>query len=104
MAVLLLPADPTRFRFNLGVRTLEAGAAATLTVRDAAGAVVTTASRSFLTAYHEQQSAAAFLAAAALPAGGSIGISVTSGVAIFYGATVDNTTGDPSLRMARAAP
>jgi hypothetical protein len=45
----------------------------------------------------EQQSAAAFLAAAALPAGGSIGISVTSGAAIFYGATVDNRTGDPNL-------
>lgn len=32
---------------------------------------------------------------------GSISIAVSSGGAIFYGATVDNTTGDPSLQIAR---
>jgi TolB protein len=99
--VLLLPADSTRFRFNFGVRSLETGAAATLTVRDAAGAVVTTSSRTFPATYHEQQGAAAFLGVSSLPAGGSISISVTEGAAIFYGATVDNTTGDPSLQVAR---
>jgi streptogramin lyase len=102
--VLLLPADLTRFRFNLGVRTLESGAVATVTLRDAAGAVVTTVSRSFAATYHEQQSAGAFLGVATLPAGGSITITVSAGAAIFYGATVDNTTGDPSLQIARASP
>jgi hypothetical protein len=101
---LLLPADLTRFRFNMGVRTLEAGATATLTLRNAAGAVVTTLSRAFPATYHEQQSAGAFLGVTTLPAGGSISIAITSGAAIFYGATVDNTTGDPSLQVARAAP
>jgi hypothetical protein len=86
------------------VRTLEAGATATLTLRNAAGAVVTTLSRAFLATYHEQQSAGAFLGVTTLPAGGSISIAITSGAAIFYGATVDNTTGDPSLQVARAAP
>jgi hypothetical protein len=102
--VLLLPADLTRFRFNMGLRTLESGASATLTLRDAAGAVVTTVSRSFPATYHEQQTAASFLGVSSLPSGGSITIAVTSGSAIFYGATVDNTTGDPSLQIARAAP
>jgi streptogramin lyase len=102
--VLLLPADLTRFRFNIGVRTLESGAAATLTVRDSAGAVVTTISRSFTATYHEQRTAAAFLGVAELPAGGSVTIAVASGSAIFYGATADNTTGDPSLQVARPAP
>jgi streptogramin lyase len=102
--VLLLPADLARFRFNLGVRTLEAGAAATLTVRNASGAVVATVSRTFAATYHEQQSAAALLGVSSLPAGGSLTIAVTSGSAIFYGATVDNTTGDPSLQVARPAP
>jgi streptogramin lyase len=102
--VLLLPADLTRFRFNMGVRTLEAGAAATLTLRDASGAIVATVSRTFPATYHEQQSAAAFLAVSSLPAGGSVTIALASGSAIFYGATVDNTTGDPSLQIARAAP
>jgi streptogramin lyase len=102
--VLLLPPDVTRFRFNLGLRTLQAGATATLTLRDAAGTVVMTVSRAFSATYHEQQSAAAFLGVSSLPAGGSLSISVTNGAAIFYGATVDNTTGDPSLQIARAAP
>jgi streptogramin lyase len=102
--VLLLPADLTRFRFNLGVRTLEAGAAATLTLRDASGAMVTTLSRAYPATYHEQQNAAAFLGVGTLPPGGSISIAVSAGAAIFYGATADNTTGDPSLQIARAAP
>jgi virginiamycin B lyase len=102
--VLLVPADPTRFRFNLGVRTLAAESAATLTLRDASGAVVKTLSRAFPTNYHEQRSAEEFLGVSTLPAGGSIGISIDSGSAIFYGATVDNTTGDPSLQVARPAP
>ena len=100
--VLLLPADVTRFRFNLGVRTLEAGATATLTVRDASGAAVATVPRAFPATYHEQQSASAFLGVSTLPAGGSITITVSAGAAIFYGATVDNRTGDPSLQIARA--
>jgi streptogramin lyase len=102
--VLLLPADLTSFRFNLGVRTLGAGAAATLTRRDAAGVVVATVSRAVPATYHEQQSASAFLGASTLPAGGSISIAVSAGAAIFYGATVDNRTGDPSLQIARATP
>jgi streptogramin lyase len=101
---LLVPADPTRFRFNLGVRTLEAESTATLTLRDASGAVVKTLSREFPATFHEQRSAGEFLGVSTLPAGGSIGISMTSGSAIFYGATVDNTTGDPSLQVARPAP
>ena len=101
---LLVPADPTRFRFNVGVRTLETESTATLTLRDASGAIVKTLSREFPESYHEQRSAGEFLEVSALPAGGSIGISMTSGSAIFYAATVDNTTGDPSLQVARPAP
>jgi sugar lactone lactonase YvrE len=100
---LLVPADPARFRFNLGVRTLATESTATLTLRDASGAIVKTVSRAFPPTYHEQRSAGEFLGVSTLPAGGSIGISMTSGSAIFYGATVDNTTGDPSLQVARPA-
>lgn len=102
--VLLLPADPTNFRFNVGVRTLEEGATATLALRDSAGAVVATVSRSLPATYHEQQTASALLGVATLPQGGSIAITPTAGAAIVYGATVDNTTGDPSLQVARPAP
>jgi virginiamycin B lyase len=99
--VLLLPADPTSFRFNVGVRTLEEGATATLTLRDSTGSVVTTLSRAFPGTHHEQQSASALFGVPSLPPGGSIEITPTAGAAIVYGATVDNTTGDPSLQIAR---
>ena len=104
LGVLFLPADLTRFRFNLGVRTLEAGATATLTLRDAGGGVVATVARTLPATYHEQQSAAGFLGVSTLPPGGGLTITVNAGAAIFYGATVDNTTGDPSLQVARASP
>jgi streptogramin lyase len=98
---LILPADLARLRLNIGVRSLAAKASATLTLRDAAGSMVAIVPRTFAETYHEQQSAAEFLGVTALPAGGSITIAVTEGAAIFYGATVDNTTGDPSLQIAR---
>jgi len=104
LGVLLLKADLTNFRFNLGVRTLDGGATVTMTLRDPSGAIVTTVSRAFPATYHEQQSASAFLGVSTLPAGSSIEITVGSGAAIFYGATVDNRTGDPSLQIARATP
>jgi streptogramin lyase len=100
--VLLLPSDLTGFRFNLGVRTLEAGAVATLVVRDSGGAmIIATVSRAFPATYHEQLGGSAFFGVATLPAGGSIEIAVSAGAAIFYGATVDNRTGDPSFQIAR---
>ena len=102
--VLLTPPDFAVARFNVGVRTLEDGASVTFTLRDAAGAVVGSPNRSLPSNYHQQQDAAGFLSVLALPSGGSITITVNSGAAIVYGATVDNRTGDPSLQIARATP
>ena len=101
-AVLLLPVDPVNFRFNVGARTLADGATLTLTLRDSAGAVVTTVSRALPPTYHEQQSASTLLGVASLPPGGAIEITPTAGAAILYGATVDNRTGDPSFQIARS--
>ncbi len=100
LGVLLLPADPVNFRFNVGVRTLAEGTAITLTLRDSTGTAVTSVSRAFPATYHEQQSASEFLGVPSLPAGGSIEIDTTVGAAIVYGATVDNRTGDPSFQIA----
>ena len=102
--VLLIPPDFTVTRFNVGVRTLEDGASVTFTLRDAAGSVVGSRIRVLPSNYHEQQDAAGFLAIRELPPGGSISITVTSGAAIVYGATVDNRTGDPSLQIASVSP
>ncbi len=97
---LIAPADPTHFRMNIGVRTFFSGATLTAIQRDASGAVVRTASKSYDPTWFEQQPAETFLGGP-LGANDSIQISVSSGGAIVYGATVDNTTNDPSAQFAR---
>ena len=101
--VLLIPPDLSAARFNVGVRTLDDGASLTFTLKNAAGTSVGSTSRVFPPNYHEQQDGARFLGGA-MPAGGSISITVSSGAAIIYGATVDNRTGDPSLQIANVSP
>jgi hypothetical protein len=102
--VLLIPPDLTVARFNAGVRTLGEGASVTLSLKNAAGMLVGSRTRALPPNYHEQQDAAGILGVFDVPPGGSISISVDSGAAIVYGATVDNRTGDPSLQIARATP
>jgi streptogramin lyase len=101
-AVLLVPSDLTDFRLNLGVRTLNADVTLTVTVRYSYGGIAAVVSKFFPPVYHQQQPADTFLDGFSPPPGGSITVSVEAGAAIFYGATVDNRTGDPSLQIARA--
>jgi photosystem II stability/assembly factor-like uncharacterized protein len=102
--VLLIPADLTVARFNVGIRTLEEGASVNIAVYDAAGAAVGFSTRVFPPNYHEQQDALGFVRVLEVPPGGSISMFVNSGAAIVYGATVDNRTGDPSLQIASWSP
>ena len=100
--VLLIPPDLSVARFNIGVRTLEDGGSVTFALRNAGGAVVQSTTRDFPGSYHEQRDVSQFLVGP--PPGGSISITVTSGAAIVYGATVDNRTGDPSLQIVSVSP
>jgi hypothetical protein len=99
--VLIAPDDVTRFRLNIGIRTLEQGAAMTIVVRDREGIVLKTLDRAFGPTSFEQTSSSGFLLGLALTGGESISIHLTSGSAFIYGATTDNTTNDPSLQFAR---
>jgi PAP2 superfamily. len=96
---LLAPQDLQRFRFNIGVRTLSAGASMTVTVRDKTGA----SRRSFSVAYPGdfffQLSANAFLGLSLQPED-SIRFVLTSGRAVVYGASADNTTQEPDIFIA----
>ncbi len=97
---LIAPTDTAHFRFNMGVRTFLSGAFITLKVHDATGAVVHTVTKTYQPTYFEQQSSDTFLGYVLQP-NDTIEISVSSGSAVVYGATTDNTTNDPSLQYAR---
>ncbi len=101
--VLVAPADLSAFRFNIGLRTLSAGVSLTILVRDAGGVVQQVNSRQYGSDYF-QQSAADALLGRPLAANDSIEFKVLSGSVIVYGATIDNTTNDPSFQYARVLP
>lgn len=101
--VLVAPANVSKFRLNVGVRTLSLGATMTVTVRNADGAVVKTVEKSFGPTFFSQVASAAFLDGYTLAGGESITVHVNSGNAFVYGATTDNTTNDPSLQFAARA-
>jgi hypothetical protein len=98
--VLIAPAD-TRFRLNVGVRTLEQGVAMTLTVRNKDGVVVKTTSKSFGPTFFRQIGSSEILDGYVLAGGETITVQITSGSAFVYGSTTDNTTQDPSVQFAK---
>lgn len=96
---LVAPRDPSKTRFNIGVRTLCSGATMTVTVRNSDGVLVRTLSKTFTASYFLQTDSTTFLGGPLL-GDETIQISITSGSAIVYGSTTDNTTNDPNLQFA----
>lgn len=103
VGVLIAPSDITKFRLNIGVRTLENGAAMNITVRDKDGIVVKTTSKSYGATFFTQPTSAQMLDGYALVGGETISFQITSGSAFIYGSTTDNTTNDPSVQLAKNA-
>lgn len=99
--VLFAPSDMSKFRLNIGVRTLDQGVAVSVTVRDRDGATVKTASKTLGATFFRQFGSADFLDGYNLAGGETISIEVSSGSAFFYGATTDNVTNDPSVQTAK---
>lgn len=99
--VLIAPPDFTKFRFNIGVRTLGNGVSMTVTVRDKDGVTLATLDHSFDPTFFQQTSSAAFLNALTLTGGETISLKINSGSAFIYGATTDNTTNDPNFQLAQ---
>ena len=97
---LVAPPDAANFRFNIGVRSLLSGALITFRVRDASGALVREVTKTYTATFYEQQSAETLLGGP-IASNDQIEVSVSSGSAIIYGATVDNTTNDPSIQFVR---
>ena len=101
--ILVVPADLTKYRFNVGIRTLSSGVGFTMWIRRADGTTAHGELRSYDPNFFEQVSADDF-AGVPLQPDDSIEIVVERGSAILYGATTDNTTNDPSFQYARVVP
>jgi hypothetical protein len=102
-ATLLLtcPPDFSKFRFNVGVRTLADGAAMTATLRNSQGSVVKTVNKTYPPNYFVQTSLDVFLGGATVVGNESLTLQMTAGEAVVYGATVDNITNDSSAGLAQ---
>ncbi len=95
---LVTPRDPARTRFNIGVRTLHSGATIQVTLRNSEGVVLRNVTKTYTANYFVQTDAATFLGVA-INGDESIQISISSGSAIVYGSTTDNTTNDPAIQF-----
>lgn len=100
VAALIAPRDTTRFRFNVGVRSLGDGATLNLITRNASGTQRHFRSVTYATNFFEQAPGDVF-AGIALQPNDSIEIEVVTGSAIVYATSVDNQTNDSSLQLLR---
>jgi hypothetical protein len=100
-AVLLVPPDLAAQRFHVGVRPLPEGVTLSIAVRNAAGAVVATSTRSFPGTLLDQESAETFVPGVAYSGNESFTLTVTAGRAFVYGVAVDNRTNDTSFQAGR---
>lgn len=106
-AFLVTPVDPTKTRFNIGVRTGASGATLTAILRDTNGTILKTVTKTYLPNWFEQvdangASSNSFFGVTAVGPNQSISINVSSGSAIVYGSTTDDITNDPNIQFAVA--
>ena len=96
---LIAPRDPARYRFNIGVRALDA-ATLNIIVRSANGS--TRNARELTYDEHEfEQLPANTFAGIALQGDDSIDVRIIAGSAIVYATTVDNITNDGAIQVLR---
>src|SRR5262249_8169362 len=100
---LIGPSDVSRYRYNLGFRTLTSDVHVTATVRNPDGRIVNSVSTTLPENCFIQDSATGFLGFS-LSNNQSIQISYQGGGLIVYGATVDNVTNDPSAQFLNTDP
>jgi hypothetical protein len=96
---MIAPADPSATRFNIGIRSLFQGATLTAVLKDANGNTLATVTKTYQPNWFEQVSAQAFFGVATIGPNNIVQISVSSGSALIYGSSTDNTTNDPSIQF-----
>ena len=98
-SALIAPLNRDRYRFNIGLRTLDAPVVLRARVYNASGVERKTVDLSYPATYFVQQSADAMLSDT-IVGNETVSFEVISGAAIIYGTTTDNTTNDPSIQFA----
>jgi hypothetical protein len=93
---LVTPVEPSKTRFNIGVRTLLSGATLIVVLRDTDGNVIRTLTKSYQPNWFEQVDSTTFLGGMVVRSNESIAITVATGSAVVYGSTTDNKTNDPT--------
>lgn len=97
--VLLGPNIVDRYRYNVGLRTIGGPVHVVVRVLDSAGTEVHTASHDYPADYFVQTTVTDFLDGFVIGDSSSLVITYSGGGLIIYGATVDNTTNDPSAQF-----
>ena len=100
-ASLVVPEDLTRFRYNVGVRTLSSDAHVTVVVRNSRGNIKRKVGREYLPMWFEQTDVETF-SGGPVEAGDSLWIRIARGAAIVYGSQIDNVTNDAAIEVARS--
>jgi hypothetical protein len=97
--VIAAPHTPAESRFNIGIRTLAAGARITATVRNHEGDVLRVTPLTYAPSFFTQSSAETLLG---IPFTGdeSVVFTIEEGSATIYGVWTDNITQDPALQYA----
>jgi len=95
-----VPADLTKFRMNLGMRSLADGASMICITLDATGRSVGGINRTYAPNTFELAGASSFLSGGAIAAGGSILCNVKTGSAVIFATITDNATNDSAMVMA----
>jgi hypothetical protein len=95
--VLVAPHAPQSLRFNIGLRTLAAGARLTARVRNHAGATLATVPITLPPTYF-QQTSAALLLNVTFAGDETCAFTVEEGSVVIYGVWTDNITQDPALQ------
>jgi hypothetical protein len=98
-ALFVLSPNPSAFRNNVGIRTLDDGASMTAILRNSNGAVLKTVTKSYMANFFQQTSLDAFLEGATVVGNESLTIQIASGGGIIYVSTVDDVTQDPSVSV-----
>ena len=97
--VLVGPILVDLFRYNVGLRTVGAPVHVSVQVLDASGATVHNADHDYPADYFIQTTVTDFLGGFVIGDNFTLRVTFSGGGLIIYGATVDNTTNDPSAQF-----